>query len=87
MNVEDETVLASTHCRHRATELKEFLTKIDKNVSDHLDVPKYARSRFFKAREDGDDGGRRQLGRNQTLRDLRDDAQRAVTVDEQLRQR
>ena len=59
MNVEDETVLASIHCRHRATELKKFLTKIDKNVSDHLDVPKYARSRFFKAREDGDDGGRR----------------------------
>lgn len=38
MNVEDGTVIASTHRRHRATEFKKFLTKIDKNVPDHLDV-------------------------------------------------
>jgi hypothetical protein len=29
MNVEDGTVIASTHRRHRATELKKFLAKID----------------------------------------------------------
>ena len=38
MNVEDGTVIASTHRRHRATEFKKFLTKIDQNVPDHLDV-------------------------------------------------
>lgn len=38
MNVADGTVIASTHRRHRVTELKKFLTKIDKQVPDHLDV-------------------------------------------------
>ncbi|WP_068403591.1 IS630 family transposase [Kribbia dieselivorans] len=38
MNVEDGTVIASTHRRHRATEFKKFLAKIDQNVPDHLDV-------------------------------------------------
>src|SRR5690606_26015083 len=38
MNVADGTVIASTHRRHRATEFKKFLTKIDQNVPEHLDV-------------------------------------------------
>lgn len=38
MNVEDGTVIASTHRRHRATEFKKFLAKIDQNVPDHLDI-------------------------------------------------
>lgn len=38
MNVEDGTVIASTHRRHRATEFKKFLTKIDQNVPGHLDI-------------------------------------------------
>ena len=38
LNVEDGTVIASTHRRHRATEFKKFLTKIDREVPDHLDI-------------------------------------------------
>ncbi len=38
MNVEHGTVIASTHRRHRATEFKKFLTKIDHNVPEHLDI-------------------------------------------------
>jgi transposase len=38
MNVEDGTVIASTHRRHRATEFKKFLAKIDQNVPEHLDI-------------------------------------------------
>lgn len=38
MNVADGTVIASTHRRHRATEFKKFLAKIDHNVPDHLNV-------------------------------------------------
>ena len=38
LNVEDGTVIASTHRRHRATEFKKFLTKIDSQVPEHLDV-------------------------------------------------
>ncbi len=38
LNVADGTVIASTHRRHRAVEFKKFLTKIDKQVPDHLDV-------------------------------------------------
>lgn len=38
LNVDDGTVIASTHRRHRATEFKKFLTKIDHTVPEHLDV-------------------------------------------------
>lgn len=38
MNVADGTVIASTHRRHRATEFRKFLTKIDKEVPEDLDV-------------------------------------------------
>lgn len=38
LNVEDGTVIASTHRRHRATEFKKFLAKIDQTVPDGLDV-------------------------------------------------
>lgn len=38
LNVEDGTVIASTHRRHRATEFKKFLTKIDHQVPEHLDI-------------------------------------------------
>ena len=38
MNVADGTVIAATHRRHRATEFKKFLAKIDHNVPAHLDV-------------------------------------------------
>lgn len=38
LNVADGTVIASTHRRHRATEFKKFLTKIDKTVPADLDV-------------------------------------------------
>lgn len=38
LNVEDGSVIASTHRRHRATEFKKFLTKIDSQVPEHLDV-------------------------------------------------
>lgn len=38
LNVDDGTVIASTHRRHRATEFKKFLTKIDHIVPEHLDV-------------------------------------------------
>jgi transposase len=38
MNVQDGTVIASTHRRHRAVEFKKFLAKIDQNVPEHLDV-------------------------------------------------
>jgi transposase/transcriptional regulator with XRE-family HTH domain len=37
-DIADGTVIASTHRRHRALEFKKFLTKIDSQVPDHLDV-------------------------------------------------
>jgi hypothetical protein len=37
-NTADGTVISSTHCRHRTIEFKKFLTKIDTQVPDHLDV-------------------------------------------------
>jgi len=37
-NVEDGTVISSLHRRHRSTEFKKFLAKIDAAVPDHLDV-------------------------------------------------
>ncbi len=38
MNVADGTVISSLHRRHRATEFKKFLTKIDTEVPDGLDI-------------------------------------------------
>jgi transposase len=38
LNVVDGTVISSTHRRHRASEFKKFLTKIDAEVPDDLDV-------------------------------------------------
>lgn len=38
LNAADGTVIASTHRRHRATEFKKFLAKIDTEVPDHLEV-------------------------------------------------
>src|SRR3954468_874890 len=38
MNVTDGTVITSLHRRHRATEFKKFLTKIDDQVPDDLEV-------------------------------------------------
>jgi transposase len=38
MNVADGSVIGSLHRRHRATEFKKFLTKIDAEVPDDLDV-------------------------------------------------
>lgn len=38
MNIADGTVIASTHRRHRSTEFKKFLAKIDQNVPDGLDI-------------------------------------------------
>ena len=38
LNVADGTVISSLHRRHRAIEFKKFLTKIDAEVPDHLDV-------------------------------------------------
>ncbi len=38
LNVEDGTVISALHRRHRATEFKKFLIKIDAEVPDHLDV-------------------------------------------------
>lgn len=38
LKVQDETVISSIHRRHRASEFKKFLIKIDKNVPEHLDV-------------------------------------------------
>jgi len=38
MNVQDGTVIASTHRRHRAVEFKKFLTKIEDQVPGDLDV-------------------------------------------------
>ncbi|NJC22876.1 transposase/transposase-like protein [Arthrobacter pigmenti] len=38
LNVADGTVIASTHRKHRAIEFRKFLTKIDKEVPDHLDI-------------------------------------------------
>ena len=38
MNVADGTVITSLHRRHRATEFKKFLTKIDAEVPDDLDI-------------------------------------------------
>ncbi|MGH3969824.1 MAG: IS630 family transposase [Mycobacterium sp.] len=37
-NTAEGTVISSTHRRHRAVEFKKFLTKIDSQVPDHLDV-------------------------------------------------
>ena len=37
-NVEDGTVISSLHRRHRAVEFKKFLTKIDHEVPDHLEI-------------------------------------------------
>src|SRR5680860_620924 len=37
-NVADGTVITSLHRRHRATEFKKFLTKIDDQVPDDLDI-------------------------------------------------
>jgi transposase len=38
MNVADGTVISSLHRRHRATEFKKFLAKIDHEVPDGLDI-------------------------------------------------
>ncbi len=38
MNVADGTVITSLHRRHRAVEFKKFLTKIDDQVPDDLDI-------------------------------------------------
>ncbi|WP_432505665.1 IS630 family transposase [Kineococcus arenarius] len=38
LNVADGTVISATHRRHRSTEFRKFLTKIDTEVPDHLDV-------------------------------------------------
>jgi transposase/transcriptional regulator with XRE-family HTH domain len=38
MNVADGTVITSLHRRHRAIEFKKFLTKIDDEVPDDLDI-------------------------------------------------
>jgi transposase len=38
MNVADGTVISATHRRHRAVEFKKFLTRIDQNVPEGLDV-------------------------------------------------
>jgi len=38
LNVADGTVISSLHRRHRAIEFKKFLTKIDTEVPEHLDV-------------------------------------------------
>ena len=37
-NIADGTVISSTHRRHRATEFRKFLTKIDTEVPEDLDV-------------------------------------------------
>jgi transposase/transcriptional regulator with XRE-family HTH domain len=37
-NVQDGTVICSLHRRHRAVEFKKFLTKIDHEVPEHLDI-------------------------------------------------
>jgi DDE superfamily endonuclease len=37
-NIEDGTVIASLHRRHRATEFRKFLVRIDKAVPAELDV-------------------------------------------------
>lgn len=37
-NTADGSVISSLHRRHRATEFKKFLAKIDRQVPDHLDV-------------------------------------------------
>ncbi len=37
-NIVDGTVISAIHRRHRASEFKKFLTKIDAEVPDHLDV-------------------------------------------------
>jgi transposase len=37
-NVEDGSVISALHRRHRATEFKKFLAKIDAEVPDHLAV-------------------------------------------------
>jgi hypothetical protein len=37
-NIADGTVISAIHRRHRATEFKKFLTKIDSEVPGHLDI-------------------------------------------------
>ena len=37
-NIADGSVISALHRRHRATEFKKFLAKIDKEVPEHLDV-------------------------------------------------
>jgi hypothetical protein len=37
-NTQDGTVISSVHLRHRAIEFKKFLTKIDSQAPEHLDV-------------------------------------------------
>lgn len=38
LNVEDGTVISALHRRHRASEFKKFLAKIDTEVPDHLQI-------------------------------------------------
>jgi hypothetical protein len=38
LNTADGSVIASMHRRHRAIEFNKFLTKIDDQIPDHLDV-------------------------------------------------
>ena len=38
LNIEDGTVISALHRRHRASEFKKFLTRIDAEVPDQLDV-------------------------------------------------
>ncbi|MFH5823114.1 IS630 family transposase [Georgenia sp. AZ-5] len=38
LNIDDGTVISSLHRRHRASEFKKFLTKIDDQIPDDLDV-------------------------------------------------
>lgn len=38
LNVADGTVISSIHRRHQAVEFKKFLSKIDKEVTQHLEV-------------------------------------------------
>jgi transposase len=38
LNITDGTVISAVHRRHRATEFKKFLTRIDREVPDHLQI-------------------------------------------------
>lgn len=38
MNVQDGTVITSTHRRHRAVDFRKILAKIDQQVPDDVDV-------------------------------------------------